>query len=365
MIVSLYFFKLENSAGGAERSVVWLSNKLVSNGHIVHLISLDRPTSKIFYTINKRVLWHKIGFRNDSFGKLAKLIKLTSLLKSIKSDVFIGFVMGGDKVVYASCLLSKTKLIAAERNSPIMYSIKLSKISKFLHLNLFFLAKKIVTQFSAYKSGYPFYLRKKIVAIPNPVKPAREIAKVNLKNGKQYTLLCVSRFDKQKNLESLIMAFSMLAKECNNWNLKIIGNGILKPDIQNLINNLDLNKRIKIIDSKTDVESEYAKAHLFCLPSIWEGFPNSLAEALSAGLPSIGFLSCDGVNKLIKHGKNGILIKKNNHENLAIGIKSLMKNSSLRLKMSKKAILISSEYREDEIYKSWEKVLYDTIYAKK
>jgi glycosyltransferase involved in cell wall biosynthesis len=156
------------------------------------------------------------------------------------------------------------------------------------------------------------------------------------------------------------MAFSMLAKECNNWNLKIIGNGILKPDIQNLINNLDLNKRIKIIDSKTDVESEYAKAHLFCLPSIWEGFPNALAEALASGLPSVGFSSCDGVNKLIKHRHNGLLVKKNNVEDLARALKVLMKNSSLRLRMSENAKLISSKYQEAIIYKKWETLINKT-----
>jgi GalNAc-alpha-(1->4)-GalNAc-alpha-(1->3)-diNAcBac-PP-undecaprenol alpha-1,4-N-acetyl-D-galactosaminyltransferase len=360
VIISLYFFKLENSAGGAERSVIWLSNQLVKHGHFVHLISWDKNNSKTFYTLDKNVIWHKLGLDLNFSNKVRKILRLTSLLKSIKSDVFIGFVMGGDKVVYASSLFSNTKLIAAERNSPVMYSIKLNKFLAFFYLNLFSLANKIVVQFSAYESGYPFYLKKKMVVVANPIVTPKVFSNVISKNNNQYTLLCISRLDNQKNLETLILAFSLLKNIFDNWNLKIIGNGFLKEELQYLINHLALNKRIKILDSKTNISKEYASAHLFCLPSIWEGFPNALAEALAAGLPSVGFSSCDGVNRLIKHRHNGLLVKKNNAEDLARALKVLMKNSSLRLKMSENAKLISSKYQEAIIYKKWETLINKT-----
>jgi GalNAc-alpha-(1->4)-GalNAc-alpha-(1->3)-diNAcBac-PP-undecaprenol alpha-1,4-N-acetyl-D-galactosaminyltransferase len=360
MIISLYFFKLGRSTGGAEKSIIWLSNQLIKNGHSVHLISWDTPGSKTFFTLDKNVKWHKLGKDFLFFKKLKKFFRLSALLRSIKSDVLIGFVMGGDKVVYASGLFSNTKIIAAERNSPVMYSIKLNKFFAFFYLNLFSLANKIVVQFSAYESGYPFYLKKKIVVISNPIATPKVFSNVISSNNNQYTLLCISRLDSQKNLETLILAFSLLKNIFDNWNLKIIGNGFLKEELQNLINNLNLNKRIKIIDNKADVESEYAKAHLFCLPSIWEGFPNALAEALASGLPSVGFSSCDGVNKLIKHRHNGLLVKKNNVEDLARALKVLMKNSSLRLRMSENAKLISSKYQEAIIYKKWETLINKT-----
>ena len=360
MIISLYFFKLENSAGGAERSVIWLSNQLVKHGHLVHLISWDKPSSKTFYTLDKNIIWHKLGLDHNFSNKLKKFFRLTALLRSIKSDVLIGFVMGGDKAVYASSLLSNTKVIAAERNSPIMYSIKLNKFFAFFYLNLFSLANKIVVQFSVYESGYPIYLKKKIVVISNPIATPKVFSNVISNYNNQYTLLCISRLDSQKNLETLILAFSLLRNLFVNWNLKIIGNGFLKEKLQNLINHLELKKRVKILDSKTNISNEYANAHLFCMPSIWEGFPNALAEALASGLPSVGFSSCDGVNRLIKHRHNGLLVKKNNVEDLARALKVLMKDSSLRLKMSENAKLISSKYQEAIIYKKWETLINKT-----
>ena len=363
MIISLYFFKLENSGGGAERSVIWLSNQLAKHGYFVHLISWDKPGSKTFYSLDKNVSWHKLGIDLNFFNKLKKFFRLTALLKSIKSDVFIGFVMGGDKVIYASSLLTNTKLIAAERNSPVMYSIKLNEFFAFFYLNLFALANKIVVQFDAYKAGYPFYLKKRIVTIPNPITTPKLFANVVSKDINQYTLLCVSRLDAQKNLEILISAFSLLAREFDNWNLKIIGNGSLIQELQNLIKHLNLTKRIKILSTKNNISKEYGKAHLFCLPSFWEGFPNSLAEALAAGLPSVGFSSCDGVNNLIKHGRNGFLVKRRSAKDLAQGLKVLMKNSHLRQKMSENAKLISHKYQADAIYKRWEKVIYTTVYG--
>jgi len=363
MNISLYFFKLENSAGGAEKSVIWLSNQLTRHGHFVHLISWDKPGSGTFYPLDKNVSWHKLGGDLNFFGKFKKFFRLTSLLASVKSDVFIGFVMGGDKVIYASNLLTRTKLIAAERNSPVMYSIKLNEFFASFYLNLFALANKIVVQFDAYKAGYPFYLKKRIVAIPNPVATPELFANVISKDFNQYTLLCVSRLDTQKNLEILVLAFSLLAKEFDDWNLKIIGNGSLIHELQNLIKHLNLTKRIKILSTKNNIIKEYSKAHLFCLPSLWEGFPNSLAEALAAGLPSVGFSSCDGVNKLIEHGRNGLLVKKRNAKDLAQALEVLMKNLHLRQQMSENAKIISYKYQADAIYKRWEKVIYTTVYG--
>ena len=96
-------------------------------------------------------------------------------------------------------------------------------------------------------------LKKRIVTIPNLIATPKLFANVISKDFNQYTLLCVSRLDTQKNLEILILAFSLLAKEFDNWNLKIIGNGSLIQELQNLIKHLNLTKRIKILSTKNNI----------------------------------------------------------------------------------------------------------------
>ena len=57
----------------------------------------------------------------------------------------------------------------------------------------------------------------------------------------------------------------------------------------------------------TDVAAEYAAADLFCLPSRWEGFPNTVAEALAHGLPAVAYEGCAGTGDLVEPGENGLL----------------------------------------------------------
>src|SRR6185295_16670155 len=58
-----------------------------------------------------------------------------------------------------------------------------------------------------------------------------------------------------------------------------------------------------------DIFDAYVRAHLFAIPSLWEGFPNALAEAMSHGLPAVGFDDVAGVAELIRNGGGSWLAK--------------------------------------------------------
>ena len=67
--------------------------------------------------------------------------------------------------------------------------------------------------------------------------------------------------------------------------------------------------RVSIEPSVAAIFDVYVQAHLFAIPSLWEGFPNALAEALSHGLPAVGFEDAAGVAELIRSGGGGWLAK--------------------------------------------------------
>ncbi|MCF6332878.1 MAG: hypothetical protein L3J11_06300 [Draconibacterium sp.] len=121
--IALYFFCLASS-GGAERMIIRLSNELDSRGYDVHLISWDKNDAKSFYPINEKVKWHKFGFNNGIKDKMRRTFSLYKLLRKIKPLCFLGFVMSADKVIYTANILARIPMIACERNSPKMYSIK-------------------------------------------------------------------------------------------------------------------------------------------------------------------------------------------------------------------------------------------------
>jgi glycosyltransferase involved in cell wall biosynthesis len=102
--------------------------------------------------------------------------------------------------------------------------------------------------------------------------------------GTRYNLICVSRLVKQKNLKTLIRAVSLLSPSIN---LEIFGSGPLKLELENLISELKLSKRVFLMGHVPDVESRLRNYQLFILASNYEGFGLSVMEAVVQGIPVV------------------------------------------------------------------------------
>ena len=102
------------------------------------------------------------------------------------------------------------------------------------------------------------------------------------------------------------------------------------------------------------IGAEYAAAHIFCIPSLSEGFPNVLGEAQTYGLPAVGFAACTGVNELIVDGENGFLAPESTETALAQRLMPLMKNAKLRRLMGAKALENSAQFNAARVYGLWE-----------
>jgi glycosyltransferase involved in cell wall biosynthesis len=360
--VILYFYRLANSSGGAERSLISLANKLSAQNYKIHIVTWDNPGSKSFYKISRKVKWHQLRFDIGLFGKIKRALNLYFLIRRIDPEVLVGFVMGADKIVYLASILTGVPIIAAERNSPEMYLIKLNKLQHFFYMKLFLLTKYIVVQIDSYRFKYPKFLWSRIISIPNFIHfdPAKfSHIQHNAKNANY--ILCVSRLDPQKNLITLVNAFASLADTFPSWNLLIVGSGSMESQIKKVIRSSKLNERVLLKSSTKNIEKYYAMSDIFCLPSIWEGFPNALAEALAHGLPSVGFSECDGVNYLINHKKNGLLAKDiNSSIDLSSKLGILMSDPILRSNMSSRATKILNKYNHEKIVNLWSSAIQST-----
>ena len=85
------------------------------------------------------------------------------------------------------------------------------------------------------------------------------------------------------------------------------GSGELQSEIETTISKNQLEKNVSIHAPIPDISKVFQRGNVLCIPSLWEGFPNILGEALSWGIPAIGFKNCDGVSDLIQDGVNGWL----------------------------------------------------------
>ncbi|CFX36718.1 Glycosyl transferase, group 1 [Candidatus Filomicrobium marinum] len=353
---------IDRMAGGVERMIITIMNAMVARGHDVELITWDVEGAKAFYAMDPRIVWHQLNIGDPMVkADLSMVVKrattVRALLSKRRPDVIVAFQDGPFRALWSYCIGLGIPVIAAERNAPTRFEhTRQGARRSFIVFNAFRFAKSVVVQCEGYRHGYPSYLHKHIVTIPNPVPPAvlRAQPECADKAGR-YRVLSVGRLSYQKNPECLIDAFGQVADGFPKWDLVILGDGELREKLEDKIAALSLSDRILLPGTVPDPNPHYANAHLFCLASRWEGFPNALAEAQAHGLPAIGFADCAGTNELIDTKKNGLLAQGNGDcASLASALATLMRDPSLRSRMGSSARDLTETFAPDGIMDRWE-----------
>lgn len=354
--VALYFPRLSGAGGGAERMICELSCALAERGFKVHLASWDEEAAEDFYPLHPQVVRHKLGAPGGWGGKLLRTQRLARVLRRNAAKILIGFVMSGDKTVYAAAKLAGVRLVAAERNAPIMYQLRYNRLRRSANLALLHLCDRIAVQFKDYIYGYPASLRDRIAVIANPVRAARLLAQPATPNAAgRYTLLAAGRLDPlQKRFDHLVLAFAALSRQHPDWDLRLIGDGPHEHQLRNMIADLGLEPRVRLEPTTPDIFSAYAEAHLFAIPSLWEGFPNALAEAMSHGLPAVGYRNAHGVAQLIEDGESGWLADGlNDPQAFTAALSAALTDAAERKRRGDNARFAMAVYTPEAQYDCW------------
>lgn len=152
----------------------------------------------------------------------------------------------------------------------------------------------------------------KISVIPNAVDFDRLANAVALDRSKlglsaAPLVLFVGRLDPQKDPFNLLEAFGRLLGRHTDWQLLFVGDGTLKASIDEWVGHHGLGHRIRIAGWRPDVPDLLKAADLLVLPSLWEGMPNIVLEAMAAGLPVV-VSRVEGTEELIRDGETGLLV---------------------------------------------------------
>ena len=150
------------------------------------------------------------------------------------------------------------------------------------------------------------------------------------------------------------------SKKERKLTITIYGEGILRNFLTKLISFLNLEDRIFLPGIATEVETVLTSADLFVFPSIYEGFPNALCEAMSCGLPVIAS-NCSGNIDIVEEGVNGLLFNVADVDGLVSCIKKLLDNSDYANKLAVNAQDVVNKFSEPEILKLWDNVLHQAI----
>jgi len=143
----------------------------------------------------------------------------------------------------------------------------------------------------------------------------------------KFTVLCVCRFYPRKSLHTLLQAAAQLRDAIPELEIRIVGNGPECKRLQRMSSDLHLEGIVNWLGdvSLTRLAQEYNRAHVFCLPSLQEGFGIVFLEAMAAGIPIVAARAA-AVPEVVR---NGILVDPENAEALAAGIARLYRNPGL------------------------------------
>lgn len=212
----------------------------------------------------------------------------------------------------------------------------------------------------------------KILVIPNgvdtvkfaPREKSEKICKDLSIKEKDKIIGFVGRLVPAKGIEYLIEAASYLKKQYENLKVIITGDGYLLDGLRQKAEELGINDIIVFTGKRRDIPDILSCINIFVMPSIAEGLPNSLLEAMAMGKPVIA-TEAGGTPEIIKNEFNGLLVPPGNSKGIAEAIMILFENTLLAANISQKARdFIIENYGITAIARKWES-LYQSLLTEK
>ena len=361
---AVFFIKtLTGLRGGAENVMLQIAIYLRERAWEVSVVTFDSQDGESCYPLNG-IEWIRLGIGNSQekttlINFLLRIIRLRKVVQETRPDVAVGFMHSMFILLAFATLGTRIPLVASEHTVPAHY--KKRKVQYLLFLAATPFLRFITASTDLIKSSYPSLISGKMVVIPNPINLFRGDVMHHAEKKGAKVILAVGRFDKQKDLATLIYSFSLLAFANNNWLLKIVGDGAERLKLEKLIALLELEHKVELVGAVpySNIPFYYHQADIFAMPSLYEAFPLALLEAMACGVPAIGFNNCPGVNEIIRDGVNGILVDEgvDRVKSFASGLSQLMANDELRSVTGVFAREAAESYSINSIGEVWRELL--------
>ncbi len=364
---TIFVYKKSNlvgSSGGVEKVLSFFCNQLAKAGYNVHLATRDKRQGQLFFPLNKNVhfqhfkvhfpRWRRIigqmtfnivpYFNRELY--VADMIR--AYCDQIKPDVIItAGIQDLADIVYHNPYPC-AKIVQLHSAIKTFFTRKKTK----LFIKTLKQADLVQVLLPSYESDLrPFY-RGKIITIGNAVQPC------SIKEEHKKIIIYPARIEPNKAQHLLIESFSVIANKYPDWQVHFYG-GVSRAEYARMcaqkIKDLHLENQVFFKGVSKDMPLLLASSAICAFPSQYEGFSLALTEAMSAGLPCVGFDYASFVNELIESDKNGYLVK--NTDEMSQMLDRLMGDEKLRQRLGKNAIRTVQKYAPDNIMKQWEKVI--------
>lgn len=374
----LYFTIQINMLGGLAKIVIDKINWLVNHGYEVTLCNIERLDVKPAYPIDSRVKLLRGDISTTPGGALTRLIGVIGAVKRVKEIIadekpdvivnahcplvtwilpFLKFQVSGSKF-QVSRPRNIIEMHQSRQGLEVFNQQYMGAFSRWLHRWSIRWIYSKYDRFVVLTNGdRAAWNTKNCVTIPNfaTIGEPQEYAE-NAKNKKStdinHQIIMLARLMPQKRIDLMIEVWKKLAKDFPDWNVKVLGDGILKEELENKVRNLGIENSFLMPGGVKDVNAELEASDILCLTSEYEGFGIVLIEAMIKHVPVMAF-EYVGVHDIIDNGVDGFVVPFGDVDEYAEKLRSLMSSSALRDKLADKAVVSVKKFDKERVMSLW------------
>lgn len=338
---------------GAEVFASQLANHLQKSGHIVKVLSIYDGEARLPFageieSLNR----NKLSRPFDPFGWR----KLSAIINSFQPDIVQANASDTLKYAVMSKYMFKWKAPLIYRNASTPSFYMRSAVSRILNA---FLLKKVDLIISVSRASlndlnslFPFTENKSLV-IPVGVEEKTVINRTHsnspFRNKKTFNLIHIGSFTREKNHIGLLRIFRKILEKDRNMHLNLIGGGPLLIEIKNEVKRSGLESQVDVWGDIEDPQLFLSHADILLLPSLVEGLPGVILEAMYNKTPVVAY-DVGGVSEVLTNNKTGKLVNFGNEKKFSNAVLELRNSEELRASIVENAsTLICKDFMNIDI----------------
>jgi len=337
--------------GGAERQMAGLAGMLHQRGLYMTLATYHQHNMDDY-------LFENYGIRSIYLkarpNPLSKMLAVRNFISKEKFDTVIAYKDGPTVICcMMKALGMKFRLIVSERNTTQVLNAR-NRLKFFLYRWANVIVPNSESQKQFICAHFP-KLTAKIVTITNFTDTRHFVPSIRQKKEGQVKILTVARIAKQKNLLTYLQVIKRVIVQKNDvvfeWYGKVqISEKDYFAQCLEMIDELGIGNHVRILPATRNIVEKYQECDVFCLPSLFEGYPNAVCEAMSCGKPILCGWVCDNP-LIVNEGENGMMFDPKSVEEMSrVILKFLSSSKEERLAMGTRSRELAVERFSEEVF---------------